>query len=732
MNIWNWVRDLQRELADSGQERLADLIERLPGAVLADENDEVEAIVHEALALARSLELPWAEIFIRHWHMQSLGGGFEVLPKAVDLLEFSHREEYVACPQSVCTVQDVARAYAGADGPGYAEERLAVTEETLARIDPSWPCFACISGQKIDALSDMGRYEEAIEVARDARARNTAAEGASEINDYEALLALGRAEEVLAALPKPGTERDDSFGRSDRLTRAEALVALDRLDEAREALLPAEIAFRDPKWHLDWARVAARVHDNDWTLGGLLERMLAAQVERGRAWDGVRLAELHAQLALERGAPTTAARALETMRSLAARLRDPDRVAERIAGTESALADAPEPRFELPDSAEALVAEIRDEEQPDAERAVERLLAARRRWPEELELVELLYSALQALGRPEEALDAVRAFAHERPDDDEALMSYGFALLDSGKADEVEAVAARIGGTDGDWLRAQAAYQEGDAQAAREHAERILAVDDDANNTRRLLAAACEQLGDFAAALEVRNRLVTIDDDEDEHWLRLIPATVVGDWDAVRESGARLGMEFDSDSGPIEEMWSYVKLRFEARDIVLGIRTGPVSARVVTVAGPDETQHAGDVVVFEPSPIGETEEGQPHLFDVVTVLDEGPRRSYPFDGVYPGEEAFDRWIETLRDEGWIVDVRSNREYELEVDGETREAIFGYFAIPDGLEVTDAHARLGELTEGWEQPFGWLPLAEEAGDDGVVAEQRAQAEEYLLY
>jgi tetratricopeptide (TPR) repeat protein len=719
VNIWSWVEDLQRELAENGQGRLAELIDRLPSAVLEDQNAEVEAIVPEALALARALELPWVEIFIRHWHMQAVAGGFETLPQAVELLEFSHREEHVSCPQSVCTVQDVAIAYAGADGPGYAEERLAVAEEALGRIDPSWPCFTCIAGEKVDALDDAGRHEDAIAFAAEARGQIAAAgrkDAEHQISVADSLLALGRAEEALDRLPKPGEEREDTFGRWDRLRRARVLLELGRDEEARDALLSAEEAFSDPKYHFPWARVAARVHDNDWHLGALLERMLVAQVEAGRAWDGTQLAALHAQLALDRGAPNTARHALETLREIAARLRDPERAAERITTLEAALAE--------------------DEgEDADPERDVERLLAARRRWPDVLDIAGQLYMALRALGRPGEGLLALRDYVEAHPDDSDALLGYGRALIELGAADEVEAVAERAEPLHGEWLRAQAAYDQGDLAAAREHAERIVEADAEARNARRLLAMACEDLGDFSTALEHRNAiLAAVPDDESEHdhWCRLIPATATGDWAAVRESGARLGMEFDSDEGPVDEAWAYVRLRFDARDIVLGLRTGPVSARVLTVSAAGAPQHAGDLVVFEPSPIGETEEGQAHLFGVVTVLEEGPRRGFPFDGVYPGDEVWEAFVGELREQGWLIDPRSTREYTFEVDGEQRPAIFGYLAVPDDLELTAAHERLGELTAGWRQPFTWLPLAEAAGDERAAAEQRAHAETFALY
>jgi len=104
----------------------------------------------------------------------------------------------------------------------------------------------------------------------------------------------------------------------------------------------------------------------------------------------------------------------------------------------------------------------------------------------------------------------------------------------------------------------------------------------------------------------------------------------------------------------------------------------------------------------------------------------------PFDGLYPGEEAFDALIEPLREDGWIIDVRSSREYEFDVDGERRPAVYGFLALPDGLALQDAPERLRAATAGWEQPFTWLPLAEAAGDADVVARQREQTEEFALY
>lgn len=58
--------------------------------------------------------------------------------------------------------QDLASCYANVDGPGWVEERIEVCDETLARIDPTWACFHCLSNEKAEALLDDGRGEDAL------------------------------------------------------------------------------------------------------------------------------------------------------------------------------------------------------------------------------------------------------------------------------------------------------------------------------------------------------------------------------------------------------------------------------------------------------------------------------------------------------------------------------------------------------------------------------------------
>src|SRR4051794_4033236 len=138
MDIWAWVEARHEDLREHGHDRLADVIQAVPSAVVGDDVHGVETMVPEGLALARGLNDDWVEIYLRHWQRQLRGGGRAEVPDAVELFELAHRDKNADCPQSVCVVQDLAIAYEAADGLGYAADRLDISAETLDRIDASW------------------------------------------------------------------------------------------------------------------------------------------------------------------------------------------------------------------------------------------------------------------------------------------------------------------------------------------------------------------------------------------------------------------------------------------------------------------------------------------------------------------------------------------------------------------------------------------------------------------
>lgn len=742
MDIWAWVFRTREDLQGSGNERLAELMGEIPTAVVENRNDEVDALVPEALGLARSLNLDWVEIFLRHWHLQAREGGYEVVPEAVELLEFSHRDEHRDCPQSVCTVQDLARAYRGADGPGYVQERLDVANETLARIDPSWPCFQCISIERATALLDIGRNEDALTTVEDMRRQQTAAgsgPSAESCVDAEALLQLGRAEEALRRLDegdRRDRDRETTFSRFRRLRRTRVLAALGRTEEAAETLLPFDLVLADPSFAWYWADGVAALADagareNDWLLGAALEQLLARQVERGRAWDGVRIAAIHGGLALARGARSTAAHALDTGRTLASRLRDPARGESVLEALETALAEAPDDdAHELPGSPEALLEEPTVGEQADAERAAERLAAGARRWPDSHELALAHAGALHAMGREGAAQRVLADFAERHPDDTDAWAAAGLAAILAGEGEAAETAAARLdelSPSHAAWVRARRAIEAGDHARAAELADAGLAEKPDARGLRRLRLHTAEELGDWDAAREQVDALLDGADEEETEglrWSRMMAATVLGDWAAVRETAAQVGMELPEGDGPVDVDIAPVRVSFGARDVLAAVRTGPVTARVVSIARPGEKQRAGMVVLFDPFPLEAPEDGL-LLFRVRQVLEPGAVEAWPYDAIDPGEEAWQAFLDSVVAEGWMIDSYLYPQQH-QPDGD-RRLVYGMLAVPAPADAAAVAARLAELAEPLAEPVFWPVLLEAAGDAGGAARQREQAE-----
>jgi tetratricopeptide (TPR) repeat protein len=739
VDIWAWVYRTEQELREAGQGRLADLIDAIPRAVVANENDEVAAMVPEALGLARALNLPWVEIFVRHWDLQARGGGLSTLDDAVELLEFSHREEHIACPQSVCTVQDLARAYAGVDGPGYGQERLDVSSETLDRIDHSWPCFSCIVSERAAALVDLERHEEALAFVERSRGL---ADIEAHSDEADALLALGRPEEALRRLdaadrrdPRP----DDTFGRRRRLRRVLALLALGRAEEADEALLPFDLVMREPAFAEAWARGLAGLVDagrrpNDWRVGSALERLLGILVERGRVWEAVRLAAIHGRLALERGARSTAEHAAAAGRDQADRLRDPERGRAELAALERALEAAADGGEPLPDTAEALLEQLGADDDPDAERHAELLVAACRRWPDSLELVEALAGALAALGRVADGGAALRAYADRHPDDAEAWSAAGQLAIAARDRQALDDAVERLETTsppDAAWLRALMADELGDHSTAAAEARRVVELDPEAMNARRLLVHAAKETGDWGTALEHVELLLERaegEEAEDLHWTRLVVATPLDAWDVVRESARAVGMTLEPGSEPIDERWGVVRLSFGPREVLTGVRTGPATARVVQIAPPGSPQRAGAVALIEPTPLNpEAGDDEPHVLPVRAELAPSAMRSYAFDAVDPGDEAWDAFRDRADAEGWLVNTYDYRDdFELTFEGAPCRGLYGYIAVPQDTTAREVHARLTELAAPLPRPMIWPRLAEEAGDDAAGCAQRGLA------
>ncbi|MFH8381182.1 hypothetical protein ACH4E7_09580 [Kitasatospora sp. NPDC018058] len=771
-DIWAWVHDTHRQLAEAGHRRLADAVYELPGHANEGRNEQLDAVYPEALAAARALGLPWVEVYLRHWRMQNLLNkrhqGEQALPEAVDLLEFAHREETAGCPQSVCVVQDFAICHARVDGPGYVPQRLEVLGETLERIEPARACFDCLSREYADALEDDGRPAEALSHLDTAATRIQAAGQRLSLHFHHAragaLHRLGRHEEVLALVDTAeqaerarGRELDESDRLWGGLLRARALASLGRIDEAL-ALLPArEAAERHADLRRAWTEtvellVAAGAWENDVELGAVLAGWVGYLDGTGSHRPCVDLLLAAGRLALARGARTVAITLAATGERKLTRLLRTDGVAEEVAALREAAEALPVPELPVPPG--ELTAHLAEAQMP-YETGADLLSVALDRYQGEqagaTELALLLAAVLGGLGHARPAADLLWRRLDADPGNEELIGTLGQALIEAADAEGVRRLADRLAATrpaDGHWIRARWAAAESRWTDVLEHCEAILALEASRINTRRLAAAAATRLGEHATAQRLYQDLLEHAlpaeeaSEEEVHrtvqepdlWHLITAATANRDWAVVRSTGARLGIEFDEPEGPVDEEWQLVTVRATrtngATADLPAIRTGPATARILPVLGDDLTLNHGDVVVFAPvllegppaedAPAQERERWRP-VFELLTPLDPAGYTTYWIDGAWPGDEAWAALRDDLQETGYAVWAYSGEQYRVhdpadEGEEETLPGIYAALGVPPTAAAEEADALMHRLTAGWEHPLAWLDLAEAAEAD----------------
>lgn len=332
MDIWKWVFDTQRDLEEAGNYRLAELINEIPSNASEGRLELAQAALPEALAAARAARLPWLEVYFRHWTINprvcTRREGEAALKDTVSLFEFAHRPETVDCPQSVCTTQDIACCYANVDGAGYANDRIAVCKDTLARIDSSWGCFRCISSEMMNALVDAAKPEEALAFA-ERQLPQLQETGADQSVDWfeplaQAQFAAGQYETALATLDyieEQGFDSDNPPKHYARSCMRFRLLALLGRSEDAWAMLPPEEKGREFGECLDLS-VGLEVllqkapERNDYLVG----RRTAAAVRRYSASGSHRLTldalAPHVRLAAARGSRWPAMQMLELARPI--------------------------------------------------------------------------------------------------------------------------------------------------------------------------------------------------------------------------------------------------------------------------------------------------------------------------------------------------------------------------------------------------------------------------------
>ncbi len=415
-----------------------------------------------------------------------------------------------------------------------------------------------MTSEKIDALVDLGRAEDALVVADEARAE-LAAVGSTGKPEITTDRALAHARPLRGGAQRGachrGREGRQLRARGFTQSRTEALIWLGRLSEALDELLPVEIRAERrevpavvvlERRAAGAARPVLRTTGSSapcWRADGRAARSSAAEA---LGWCA-RRRDARPRLAVLRGArrPRLFERWLRCAswpRGCAPRSGRPSWSRTSSGGwRQSASASSRCRRAPTRSSRRGRPT------RPAVPRRTSSASTPRRVAGRTIAVAWARYTALDAIGRADEdAIASLKAFADAHLDSPRRA-AYVHTLVDSGETGEaVEAVAERLEGIDAAWLGARAAYRAGDAEGALRLARQVVEEDAEALSAHQLAALACESLGDFRDALEHRNAVlagVPEDDNESAHWDRLVPATIVGDWEAVRASARQLGME---------------------------------------------------------------------------------------------------------------------------------------------------------------------------------------------
>lgn len=760
MDIWQWVHDIDGELRRAGQQRLADLLRRLPAATVDDHHDRVDALAPEALALARTAGLPWVEVFVRHWHLQSRVlhrcQGDMALGEAVALVDYAHGEAARGCPQAVCTVQDLAACYSQVDGPGWARERADVARETLARIDPSWPCFICISCELSGALRDQGDPTAALALL-DAQQRQLVAAGQGRERTsllgerVSCLIALGRVDDALVACEDAiaNGRRDESQRRSRQIDLARIYARMGRGDDAlRHLPVPEDILptpshyepYTDALVHL--VRIGARA--NDVALGRLLQRFVARLRLNGSHRMPFDIAAAAADLAIQRGSPAVAALHLATMEDLAARLRQLGSAAARLEQLRLSLETArsqlrPGPADDADDVEPA---------EPDPEQFLADCAAGTAVHPDDPAQVRRHAVALLDLDFAREAADLLERFVAAHPEDDAAVDLLELAYRNSDDDERHRALGERLlASADpaqqrrGRWVSARRLARARDWDGSNRHLLALAEGPADAVGARLAHASNAREQADWPTVLRLLDEVLQLEPDlrtGSHDWDRMVAATFLGAWDRVRHSAARLDMAVAGE-GPIDQRWELCRIRIEhpsgKRQELYASRTGPVTARLLQISRIDQPQRLFDQVVFDPRPLGsqpDDDDRPVYLYAELGPLLRAEHRAFAVDGVYPGEAPIAELRRVVQAHRGSFQVQSGDRYRLTSPaGDERRGLYAYVAFGPDVDLRAASDALADVVAGLPDPLVWPELAAAAGDDARAEQHRELARVWAL-
>jgi len=770
MDIWAWVHEKEDSLREAGEHRLADIIDEMPSYCCDEQHSKVYALYKEGVALAQRLEEPWVEVFVRHWFLQSQVlkqcNAKDMLTEAVELLDLSHSDKAKGCPQRICAVQDLSNCYGVADGPGFVNERLAVSSETLAEIDSSWPCFICIGSEYLDALYDAERYEEVIteckrlqlELARNDKRDEKTVNYIDHCEAY-ALIRLGQPEIAAESLKsKRISSVDGSGGRSTKLLISLALAHAKRFDDLPNVMLSNEQVFNSHRYFNDWGEIQQiLVRNNQIEFDDKLAHDLLTTanmlLENGSYRNASKQLMLVVELGFQSGFLFCAKVALAKLPNVISSLNKDLGAAEELNKLILQFEANRESNIETFDNYDDL-SEFKFESKDAFAQALELYCDQN---SEDVEALVHLASTFADYTDVDSGYDLLFSKYNLEPENVDLHYAYAkFVLEHHGKAVFVNTFQSQLSQTTDKlllqnlwWLFAVAYRDTGPAESIK-YFEKYLAENKDHVGALSNLAWLYSDNENYDRSVSLWNTLIDLDPDDSSYsWYRLLPATLQEDWNTVKDSSDRVGIEFDVDNPLSLEGWGGCRVRFEGDgEIYFAKRTGPVTAEVRGINNIDLSQRYGQSVVFDPSPLNtldqEDEDGNScdtdghynYLFSVYKVVNSQSYLCFDIDGVMPCDDLYKKLVSELSDANFVFDKRSSEEYLIEFSddkGGSNElhGLYAYVLIPEKGKMKELHEILLKFNQQLEHPIIWPKLAESLELNDVLLMQSEIEEKYNL-
>lgn len=758
MDIWAWVDELYNNLEKTGQQRLATLIYQIPNDLHENRTERFEASIDEAIMGARALKHPWLEVYFRHWalrhQLSTYLEGEKALKESIALMEFAHRDDTLACPQSICVTQDLASCYANVDGPGWVAERIAVIDETMARITPKTNCWDCLAREKADALLDDDRTEEALLYLQEQiiNIKNTGDEPTVALIHTEigCLQLLGRFDEALDKLAKLDEKNKEASTHSlivRHLLRAIIYAKQGHFDKAESLNMPFHTL--DPIYYLRWVNLNyiiamnADRQKNNWQLGAAIQKAIKHFQTVGSHRFVIDMALMQAKLALSRKSKWAATQAIEIISETIPKLRRQDKAEVELNEIKALYENTDFITQNIPASTpDELQVFLETSTDSDPEMHIDFLYELHDKFPENYYVVQVLSSALNACDMVEKANALLEQYFRQSVNtSDDADQAFQLLIYNLNSACNFEKLAL---------LKAEFEtrfplnailidcilyHEKENYEDLVNSATKGFAL---SNNTilvfQRFEKIANIKLKRFDEVVRIQLEILkelTEDDLYGARWDLLTYAAAAKAWDIYLETCKLLDIDLPEPTDPNnlahESSAGWIWVRFIEQGIEsyhLAERTGPTLARIKSVSAPHETQHANDWIVIEPRmletpPEDEDERAQfIESYDAFHILEPGHTKAIIIDGPRPLTKELDIFYERFDELGWLFWRRSNNDYEVKhpKNEGNIQGLYFFIAVPENLPEIEVFNELKSLTASFTYPLCWLELAKKVNVD----------------